>query len=165
MFQSAVTKFACGLLCLAVASISLAQQPAVVHILLLNGNDGYPLPPDRHYALVIFPWCATNRVCFFPDKRIGWPVDASGRIDVPIIDKLEKVEINRPNSLLMYCQSDLNSVGVIDPTFRVDEILRSGVVAPNNCNTHLRLEPHPGELVFFLRPLSWWEKLTKPPQM
>lgn len=165
MPRSIAITIVCVLFALTAATLCTAQQPAVIHILLLNGNDGKPLPPDGHYALVIFPWCADSHGCLFPDKRFAWNVDSSGRTDVPIFDKLEKLEINRPNSLLVYCQTEVNSVGVIDPTFRIDEILQHGIIAPNTCNFHLKLQPHPGELVFFLRPLSWWEKLTKPPQM
>jgi len=38
-------------------------------------------------------------------------------------------------------------------------------VAPNTCNSHLNIQSRPGVLIFFLRPLTWWEQLTKGPQM
>lgn len=148
-----------------------AQQPAVLHILLLNGNDGKPLTigntgqPGAPLSLTIFANC--GHVCFFPDKRFTWAVDNAGRTKVPLIADLKSLMLMKPTSWLAYCQGTPDKYGALpkDPEFPVDEILRSGVVAPNTCNDHLHLQPQPGQLIFFLRPLSWWEKLTKPPQM
>jgi hypothetical protein len=94
-------------------------------------------------------------------------VDAAGRTEVPIIDKLQSLQLMKPSSWFNYCQGTPTSNGALDkdPEFAVDAILRQGMIAPNQCNEHLHLRAQPGELIFFLRPLSWWERLTKPPQM
>jgi hypothetical protein len=151
----------------------LAQQPTTIHVLLLNGNNGKPLDIGNNgksgapLSLVISPNCGSAGICFFPDKRYGWGVDGGGHLELPIIPKLQSVVISRPTSQLMYCQGTPDKYGALDrdPEFSVDEILRHGIVAPNTCDTHLNIKPQPGQLIFFLRPLSWWEQLMKPPQM
>lgn len=42
--------------------------------------------------------------------------------------------------------------------YRVQEILRTGVVAENACGK-ARNQPAPGVLIFYVRPLHWWEKM------
>lgn len=148
-----------------------AQQPAGLHILLLNGMNGRPLTVGNSgksgtlLSLTIFANC--GHVCFFPGNRYTWVVDSAGRTEVPLIPDLKSLMLMKPTDWLVYCQGAPDRYGALakDPEFSVDEILRRGVIAPNTCNDHLHLQPQPGQLVFFLRPLTWWEELTKPPQM
>jgi hypothetical protein len=44
------------------------------------------------------------------------------------------------------------------PSYSMQEILQHGVVAENTCGK-VRAEAKPGELIFFLRPPTWLEKL------
>jgi hypothetical protein len=44
------------------------------------------------------------------------------------------------------------------PSYSIQEILQHGVVAENTCGK-VRTETKPGELIFFLRPPTWLEKL------
>jgi hypothetical protein len=46
------------------------------------------------------------------------------------------------------------------PTYRIESIVKSGVVAGNKCGG-FRIEAKPGELVFFVRPLTWWERMRR----
>jgi len=46
------------------------------------------------------------------------------------------------------------------PTYRIENIVKSGVVAGNKCGG-FRVEAKPGELVFFVRPLTWWERMRR----
>lgn len=150
-----------------------AQQPATIHVLLLDGNNGKPLKigntgkADAPLWLTIFANCGPGHICFFPDKRYSWRVDGDGWTEVPIIENLKSLQLMKPTDQLAYCQGTPDKYGALDkdPEFAVDEILRRGVVAPNTCNTHLNIQPRPGVLIFFLRPLTWWEQLTKGPQM
>jgi hypothetical protein len=174
MTRTDLLKISCLILLMACAHLGRSQQPASIHVLLLNGDDGKPLrigntgEAGARLSLTIFPSCGPGNICFFPSNKYSWSIDGSGRTEVPVFDKLKALRVTRPTSWLNYCQGTPNSTtGELDkdPEFAVDEILRQGVVSPNRCNDHLRLQPHPGELVFFLRPLTWWERLTKRPQM
>jgi hypothetical protein len=44
--------------------------------------------------------------------------------------------------------------------YGVPEILKSGIAAPNNCSKRHTVAK-PGEFVFFVRPLSFWEKMRE----
>jgi hypothetical protein len=44
--------------------------------------------------------------------------------------------------------------------FSTDEVLQHGVVTANTCGKATAAQ-RPGELVLFVRPLAWWEKLKK----
>ncbi len=46
------------------------------------------------------------------------------------------------------------------PNYSIRKILRTGVVAANTCGK-ARAKPEPGELIFFERPRTFWEKLTE----
>lgn len=45
-------------------------------------------------------------------------------------------------------------------TFSTKKVLRSGLVTANACGK-ARASPKPGEIVLFVRPLHWWEKLRE----
>jgi hypothetical protein len=45
-------------------------------------------------------------------------------------------------------------------SFSVEEVLRFGAVTANRCGS-VEASAKPGELVFFVRPLRWWEKLKR----
>jgi hypothetical protein len=164
---------ACLTLLLSSAGLAFAQQTVIIHVLLLNGNNGKPLQIGNDgkeggtLSLVISADCGSAGVCFFPNKQLAWAVDRNGHADLPVIAKLKSVELSRPTDKLIYCQGAPDKYGALsqDPEFPVDEILRRGIVAPNICNSGLHIQPQPGQLVFFLRPLTWWEILVKPPQM
>lgn len=44
--------------------------------------------------------------------------------------------------------------------FSTDKVLRSGIVTANFCGA-ARAAPMPGEIIIFVRPLHWWEKLRE----
>lgn len=48
----------------------------------------------------------------------------------------------------------------IVPTYSIKAILRTGVVASNTCGK-FRAKAKPGELIFFERPRSFWERLRQ----
>jgi hypothetical protein len=44
--------------------------------------------------------------------------------------------------------------------FSTEEVLQHGVATANTCGK-ARASPQPGEVILFVRPLSWWEKLKQ----
>ena len=46
----------------------------------------------------------------------------------------------------------------IFPSYSIKEIMQSGVAAANTCGK-TRAQPQPGELILFVRPFTFWEKL------
>jgi hypothetical protein len=46
------------------------------------------------------------------------------------------------------------------PSYPIKNILETGVVASNTCGK-FKAEARPGDLIFFVRPASWWEKMRR----
>jgi hypothetical protein len=46
------------------------------------------------------------------------------------------------------------------PTYSADDIKNSGLATPNICGK-AKAEARPGELIFFVRPLHWWEVIRR----
>lgn len=51
-------------------------------------------------------------------------------------------------------------MGKIPPLYSIKEILELGITASNTCG-RFRAKPKPGELTFFVRPRSFWEKMRE----
>jgi hypothetical protein len=145
-----------------------AQQPHTLRVLLLNGNNGAPL---ANTTLIFDSQCRQGTLPECAHTYSGnWPwqkANAAGVVDLPITDILESFTISHHSGDFKYCQDVGKSPDEAPdlPRFAVAAIIRTGVVAPNSCNTHLHIQPQPGQLVFFLRPFTLFEELTKPPQM
>ena len=45
-------------------------------------------------------------------------------------------------------------------SFSMEQVLRFGAVTANVCGW-VEASPKPGELIFFVRPMHWWEKLGR----
>jgi hypothetical protein len=143
-----------------------AAEGGAVRVLLLNGNTGKPM---TGVGLNISLSCSGPCVTADGTKLSmgGGAANAEGVIDLPFIPGLRALRPMMTNSNFKYCQDSADhGVAIAHPgSFAADEILRIGVVAPNTCNRFLRIAPQPGQLVFFLRELTAWEQLTRPPQM
>lgn len=46
------------------------------------------------------------------------------------------------------------------PSYSIKRVLESGVAAGNTCGD-FRITAKPGELIIFVRPLHWWEKMRR----
>lgn len=142
---------------------ALGDPVASIRIRVLNGNNGNPM---SGVGLLIDGTCAGP--CLFLLHHVAWTTDDAGAIGLPNSDELRMLRLSA-NTRVKFCQPTRDA----DPhlrlgghaEFAVDEILRRGVVAPNECNPRLTFAAHPGELIFFLRPLTWLEELQKPVQM
>ncbi len=55
-------------------------------------------------------------------------------------------------------RADYSWLAMLD--LSAEEVLQSGIVTPNACGK-AKASPTPGEIVLFVRPLSWWEKLKE----
>src|SRR5207249_5191577 len=67
-----------------------------------------------------------------------------------------------PNPSLGVIRLDTR-LGCTSDSFYLKEIVEKGIVAKNECRTkfakmHVRFEAKPGELIYFVAPLSFWER-------
>jgi len=130
-----------------------------IRIVLLDGNTGKPI---SHTGLFISLCCSRSAA-----GVQGGATNGSGEIVLTGIEDARILTPMKPNEKFKYCQDSTDhGVSISNPaSFAVDEIMRTGVVAPNHCNSRVNPPLRPGTLVFFMRPLTWWEYLTQPPQM
>jgi hypothetical protein len=57
-------------------------------------------------------------------------------------------------------ESSSNVIKELVPTYSIREILQSGITSANTCGK-VRAAAKPGELIFFVRPPTWLEKLKR----
>lgn len=152
---------------------SLSAQ--TLEIKLVDGRNGRAMVGASSYVNV---WVGTER-----EEAIAIPTDGNGVARLQLT--LNTSEINIPNS-----SKDRGSIVVEHPvvkyneSFRINapyalcgsggsnyswlrleqfstkEILQHGYVSPNTCGKGT-FPRQPGQVILFVRPLTWWEKLKQ----
>jgi hypothetical protein len=88
-----------------------------------------------------------------PSKNSGSIVVAN-----PVVKYNESFRINVPYAL---CESGgSNYSWLMSEQLSTMQILQDGYVSPNTCGK-ATASPKPGQLILFVRPLTWWEKLKQ----
>lgn len=76
----------------------------------------------------------------------------------PVVKYASSIRVNAPYVLCQVRQPD--HTWLATQSFSTREVLGSGIVTANTCGK-AKASPAPGEIVLFVRPLSWWEKLKE----
>ena len=148
-------------------------QAETIKIKLVNGRNGQPIP-----ASYVNVWVGTER-----KEAIVIPTDGKGVASLQLT--LNTAEINIPNP-----SNNRGSVVVPNPVVKYDDslrinagyvlcqphvgdyswlktmdlttsrVLQEGITMANTCGTS-RATAKPGEVIIFVRPLNWWEKLKE----
>ncbi len=152
---------------------SLSAQ--TLEITLADGRNGRPMVGASSYVNV---WVGTDR-----KEAIAIPTDGNGVarlqltlntgeinisnsskdrgsivVDHPVVDYNESLRINTPYVL---CGSGGSNYSWLrSETFSTKEILQHGYVSPNTCGK-ATVSLQPGQVILFVRPLTWWEKLKQ----
>ena len=151
---------------------SLSAQ--TLEITLVDGRNGRPMVGTSSYVSV---WVGTER-----KEAIAVPTDGKGVarlqltlnsdevnipnsknsgsivVDHPIVNYNESLRINTPYVL---CGSGGSEYSWLrSETFSTKEILQHGHVSPNTCGK-ATVSPQPGQVILFVRPLTWWEKVKE----
>ena len=152
--------------------VSLSAQ--TLEITLVDGRNGHPMVGTSSYVNV---WVGTER-----KEAIAVPTDGKGVariqltsnphevnipnsknsgsivVDHPIVKYDESLRINTPYVL---CGSGGSNYSWLrSGNFSTKEILDHGYASPNTCGK-ITIQPHPGQVIIFVRPLTWWEKLKQ----
>jgi hypothetical protein len=152
--------------------MSLSAQ--TLEITLIDGRNGRRMVGASSY---VNAWVGTER-----KEAIAIPTDGKGVARLQLT--LEPGEANIPNSknngsivvehpIVKYDESfRLNAPFVLcgsegskyswlkSESFSTKEILSHGYASPNTCGK-VTASPHPGQVILFVRPLTWWEKLKQ----
>jgi hypothetical protein len=152
--------------------VSLSAQ--TLEIKLVDGRNGRPVVGASSYVNV---WVGTER-----KEAIAIPADGKGVarlqltlntgevnipnsknsgsivVDHPIVKYDESFRINTPYVL---CGSEGSNYSWLrSENFSTKEILHHGYASPNTCGK-ITVSPQPGQVILFVRPLTWWEKLKQ----
>jgi len=144
-----------------------------IEIRLVNGRNGDPMSDT-----CVNVWVGTER-----KAAMAIPTDEKGVARLRVTDKDGEIDIHnrwngcgdfgmvnpvvkyndslRINAGYVSCQSrasDHSWLAITDLSTK--EVLQHGVVTANTCGK-ATASPKPGELIIFVRPLSWWEKLKQ----
>jgi hypothetical protein len=152
--------------------VSLSAQ--TLEIKLVDGRNGRPMVGSSSYVNV---WVGIER-----KEAIAIPTDGKGVarlqltlnasevnipnsqntgsivVDHPVVKYDESFRINAPYVLCGSGGSHYSWLGL--ENFSTKEILHHGYASPNTCGK-VTISPQPGQVVLFVRPLKWWEKLKQ----
>ncbi len=152
---------------------SLSAQK--LEITLVDGRNGRPMVGASSYVNV---WVGTER-----KEAIAIPTDGKGVarlqltlntgeinipsslkdrgsivMDHPVVNYNESLRINTPYVLCGLGGS--NYSWLRSESFSTKKILQHGYVSPNTCGKDT-VSPEAGQVILFVRPLTWWEKLKQ----
>ena len=152
--------------------VSLMAQ--ALDIRLVDGRNGRPMVGKSSYVNV---WVGTERkaAIVVPTDGKGFAriqlTSNTGEVNIsnstnsgtnvvehPIVKYDELLQINVPYAL---CESEKSSnmwLGLLN--FSTKEIFQHGYASPNTCGT-VTVSPQPGQLILFVRPLTFWEKMKQ----
>lgn len=153
-------------------------QAETIKIKLVNGRNGLPMAGTASHVNV---WVGTER-----KEAIVIPTDGNGVASLQLLQlTLNTAEINIPNP-----SNDRGSVVVANPVVKYNEsfrinvpyalcqphggnyswleimdlttsrVLQEGITMANTCGKP-RAAAKPGEVIIFVRPLNWWERLKE----
>jgi hypothetical protein len=82
----------------------------------------------------------------------------SNVFDNPVVEFNESLQINVPYAFCASGESNYSWLGILH--FSTKEILDRGFVSPNICGRDT-VTPKPGQVILFVRPLTFWEELKE----
>jgi hypothetical protein len=158
------------LVSIAAGSLAPNVRAEDIRIKVLNGRNGHQVIDD-----CISVWVGSS-----PDNGIGAPTQKDGAVIVQLAR--DRPTISRPT------RGVCNGLGAVNPvlqygdtiritsnyympcqphppnspwlSFSTEKVLQSGEVSANYCGK-IEASPKPGELIFFVRPLHWWEAFRR----
>lgn len=152
---------------------SLSAQ--TLEIRLVDGRNGHPMVGASSYVNI---WVGTERkeaIAIPTDEKgvarlqltfntgeINIPDSSKDRgsivVDHPVVSYNESFRINAPYVL---CRSGGSNYSWLrSENFSTKEIVQHGYVSPNTCGK-ATVPPQPGQVMLFVRPLTWREKLKQ----
>ncbi len=116
-----------------------------IRIRVLDGRNGHRVTNER-----LNVWIGPER-----GEALLLPTNKDGVAELHLDNKHgESIEVE--SNLYVDCRPYRKDAP--RPSYSVQEVLQSGVVTQNACGKgKIEASPKPGELIFFVRPLHWWE--------
>ena len=157
---------------LVMSAMSLAAQ--TLEIKLVDGRNGRPMVGTSSYVNV---WVGSER-----KEAIAIPTDDKGvaRLQLTLNPNEENIPIStghgtiveshpvvkydesfRINAPYVLCGAEEGNRSWLDlKNFSTKEVLDHGYASANTCGK-VTVSPHPGQVILFVRPLTFWEKMKQ----
>lgn len=165
------------LLFLSMCLSGTAFHAQTVEIKLVNGRDGRPVASKCIYVWVgdrsnrssgpllqtqtdkdgVAPLRLTQEGSQMSDQTQHLACGLSGVIN-PLVKYGDTISIRAGYVLCQTRTPTYSWLAMVD--FSTKEVLQHGIATANNCGKATG-SPKPGEVIIFVRPLSWWEKLKQ----
>jgi hypothetical protein len=157
--------------CLLLIAVSFGKgaQAQSIQIKLVNGRNGRPIAgahvnvwvgKERKWAMVIPMDKDGVASLVFTDKEgeVNVPREdgyGSHVVTNPVVKYDEDLQINAPYVLCQPGTPDYSWLAIRHISTK--QVVAQGIVTPNACGKATASQT-PGELIIFVRPLTWWEK-------
>lgn len=139
-----------------------------IQIKVLNGRNGHPVTNE-----CVNVWAGSRR-----GNSVILPTDQHGIVEIHLGKQRADANTRQGcnglasvNSVLNYADTlEISADYYVDcrpfkkrppwPAYSVRAIVQSGIATENTCGK-FRAEVKPGELIFFVRPVHWWEAFRR----
>lgn len=157
-------------LALILSASALGAQ--TIRVKLVNGKTGRPMAgthinvwvgKERKWAIVVPTDKDGVASLVLTDKEgeVNVPTgddDGSHVVIRPVVKYDDDLGINAPFVLCQPNTPDYSWLAIRH--FSTERVVREGTVMPNTCGKAIA-SPEPGDLIIFVRPLTWWEALKQ----
>jgi hypothetical protein len=134
---------------------SNAQADRTITIRMLDSKTGNPIPPSM-FQVTINTKDYSHLESFPPNKEGLGELVVKGDATVISVQALYQPG----DRIFVDCDLVKDKIAFQSHWYAIPEIFASGIVAPNSCSK-LKAVARPGEFVFFVRPMNWYEKLKE----
>ncbi len=140
----------CLLLLFGVGAQCAAQNR--VQVAVIDGHNGKPITGARIVTVQVLRNFEIREVTAkLTSGKYVVQLDSS---DTMVLASLTKSELSWNEYRL--CASEQEQ----KPIYSVVTIISKGLIAPNTCNKKITASPSPGEIVFFVTRLPFWQRLN-----
>lgn len=170
--QSTFRKAAQLIVLLLVCSSGVLLRAQSIDIKLVNGRNGTPvahtcidLGVDHVEHMLAIPTDKNGVARFFItdndaeiDMQKHWEECGNWGVIDPVVRYTDTFGIHVGYVLCQFRKPDYSWLAITK--FSMKDVLQHGIVMSNTCG-NATASPKPGEVILFVRPLTWWEKLKQ----
>jgi hypothetical protein len=132
-----------------------AQTDRTITIRMLDSKTGKPITTSE-IELHVGMSQTSAQTAGIPPSYVQTDKDGVGEVTFPIA--ASDIGVYARDGAWGYVNCDcVKDRPYHEHRYSISEILASGIVAPNRCNKR-KFTAKPGEFIFFVRPMTFWEK-------
>jgi hypothetical protein len=147
------------LLCLTFCGPLFAQSERTIKMIMLDSKTGQPITTSEIDVRIRVP-AISSQTKGVPPVYVRPDKDGVGMANLPATasDIRVSASYGAANWSFVNCDSLKDRGSVKEHWYAISEILATGIAAPNFCSKRT-ITVKPGEFVFFVRPMTFWEKM------